>query len=85
MGEKKYKMSDVWCLILDVGTRSNIDTLKFIDQLYKEAKDEHEKIDIRLRLRAQVIKIYSSIQIYPLMEKHPPIQGNRAGYYPVHQ
>ncbi len=50
--------------------KSNLKTTKEIYQLLSLAKDNEERIDIRLKLRLELRNIIKSIQIYPLKEKY---------------
>lgn len=54
--------------------QKNIDTAKELYSFLQSAKDEQERISMRLKLSAEIRKLVKSIEIYPLQEDYKPFE-----------
>lgn len=63
--------------------RENIDITKSVYKLLTEAKNESERIELRLRLRTELQKLIHSIEVYPVQGNYIPEREIEPGIYRV--
>jgi hypothetical protein len=63
----------------------NVDTAKEVYGILKACKNENERIILRLKLRMEISKLVSSIEIYPLEETYKKVEEIEPGVYQTMQ
>lgn len=56
--------------------REKVDTVKEVKQLLEKAKGEDQRINLRLRLRAELRRLIDYLKVYPLQQEYVPAQND---------